>query len=632
MRALVLFVASSWLAGAATSLAADARAVGAAALKRADAGRFEDAVSSLRAALAEAREDSERAILLFHLGYVHDGWATADPTGAEEHLRGAEAAYRRVLHLYPKNRQAAQNLALVLQKAGTEPGRAEADATLRSLAAQDDVRDDGSGARALVAIGDQAMREGRHGDAMAAYWRAAERELDDEVVQDRVIDTYERWRDGAISPEEMLSYCDRLASNGFRPLATRGFAALIRSTHQSDPPIAEAALLRWTEERLGLGTLTGDALAELPATERWKANALEELRSLMNDEGRRSSLSWWMGSAKRAHVAASIVARRAEQAVADGAPPARAAELYERAMEIAPDPENYGSRELAGRDPIRLDAAVAYARLLHAHQNEIDPEQNRVQSLVDQLFNDKMLSYANRDLRAIRRYHVTLGLILAGRGQWMDGGIAQLRMALDREGDLARSESREPRPQPELRLTLARGLEATGSYDAAFHQSVDAAKDAMTLRDDERSVESIERARSLLPQVSASTRRQWEPMLRELDEIRVERRRFDSLPLPEKERELEPMKSRLEGDPVKKLLGARWVAGQAEQMLLSIERDALKSGDRAAADRFAARAKVEAEAAGIRPRTLDPKLVKEVESLRVKPKEKEKEMPPRRGG
>lgn len=615
----------------ATLFGPDARDIGARAMMLEERGRHADAVRLLRTALdeTEPRDRAGRAVLLFHLGYVQDRWSSSDLERTTDHLRASVHAYRSVLELYPENGKAAQNLALVLQRSEDPRHQRESAALLRALAAGDGASgsDRGSAARASLAIGDRHLRNERRSEAMDAYRRAAKLDWDDPLVHERILDSYERWSDGSWTSGEMLKYCDRLADTGFGVQAARGLAALVKSTHRADPKTAEQALLRWVEVRLELGTLTVDALAELPATERWKADALEQLRPLVRGDAKPSGLGWWRETDERAHVAAMVYARRAAEATVLTKEPRRAAELYERALEVAPDPQEYGSRALTGRDPARLEAAVAYARLLHAHRTELDPEQTKTRDLVDRLFNDKMLSYANRDLRSIRRYHVTLGMILADRGEWTEGGIAQLNLALDAERQLADAEQREPQPQSKIRLSLADGYEATGAYEAAYAQAIGAAKDSMASVD-ERAVEtSLGRASELLGKIPESKRAIEELQLRELEKVRVEHRRFDALPLKEKERELDVLEGRLTGSrPEYRHLDPKWRAAQLELLSRKVEIEALEAGDLETANRAAAKAKRGADAAGPRGCAVDRKMIERIERLR------EEGTPKKRGG
>lgn len=337
------------------------------------------------------------------------------------------------------------------------------------------------------------------------------------VAHTRLISIYAGLDDTPLSlHENMHSYCVSLNNRGFSQLARLGWERVIWRTYNRSQSISEKALYSLTQVEAQQDTLTANSLAGLPDAETWDSEALKELRIMVTaDQVAPSTLGWWSSESDRRHLAAHILTNRSDQLIRQGRP-SQARDLYQAAIDIAPRIEAYVEEEpLKGQKPAKLEAALGRARVFLLFP-ELDPQGHRFRETVNVLFDEKAFTIFERNLPLRQRYHRTLGIIYAGRGEWgkvdvVESAIFQLDMALKIEDIISEERNVPPRSLPELHRLLAKGYSHTNEPEKAARHTIDATKGYISMRDLRTANKTLEWGKTtLIPRLSGNKRQIFE--------------------------------------------------------------------------------------------------------------------------
>lgn len=492
------------------SLAADARALEL-------AGHTKEAVVLLEKSLAACDTASDsigcRTVLRFALGEV---LREAGTRGAGNPAALAQAArrYREVLADLPNQPATVSALARVEAALG-HPRVADRilhDA-LGSVTGSE-------GAVLAIQLGD-LRRAGRHMPAARdAYRRALELAPDAESAARALAEmAAEPGGPGArVLPRlaaewrtqfpAVAEYCDR---------------SLIALVHDTDPKLAESALLDWVGLLATRGRLAPGDTLPLPPDQLPEARAA--LDSCLADPWRAlGSGSWWTRSERRANVLAQVALSMGRDLLNRGRPD-QAERCWSAALGFAPRYEAFphGPLEKAPEAFARADLQAELVTLYDRHR-DLDPAGGKAARLIQGLFESKGGAYRANDLPAIQRYHTVLGLLYARRGTWRSTAYAhnavfQLEHALQVAGE--RQKDAGVQPLPDLKAMLANGYEALGESEKASEKRLEAAEAYLDTDDLDPAAAQLEKSGALGSGAGAQQRQVGKALSRILDDRRA---------------------------------------------------------------------------------------------------------------
>lgn len=425
-------------------------------------GRYAEARSRLEQALgACAAGDSGRpcrALLHYTLGFVaQDQLEGSRRPSADEGVLGDAAieAYEAALADAPDHGPTLANLASLFERRGNA-----------------------------------ALEADRPKDALASYERAMKLVPASEGVRRRLVAAWT-----AFPPKSLEPVLARLGEweSSWPGVAREGYVAVMRRTYATDAPIAEKALVRWLDLLAREDALTTADFAALPV--QWVGPAPDALRAYMKTPWGEPA-TWWLQERSRVEALARVALALGKGFLAQGKGPEWPERCWQSALRVA-----------SPMSPRRVDLERELA-MLYFHSPELDGNGQKMQRLLDQIFDEKMASIWQRDLDAVQRYHTTLGLIFAAQERWGTpseprGALFQLRHALDTAAQRS-GPGMPPQPLPELRERLADGLTATGQKEQAFRTYVGAAQAYLDTDDLQSAERSLDRAQSLANAAKAS--------------------------------------------------------------------------------------------------------------------------------
>jgi hypothetical protein len=169
-------------------------------------------------------------------------------------------------------------------------------------------------------------------------------------------------------------------------------------------------------------------------------------------------------------------------------------------LRLVPSHVDYLSPDLRDSPWTRLDLerelAAAYLR-----NGSLDPSGEKCKAVVKDLHAGKLTARVKRDLAAVQRYHVTLGLILADQKVW--ASLLPWRSAiyqLSRAKAIAKRRENEDKapyqPLSEVKANLADGYLATGARSQAARTYLEAAEAYLDTDELDRSRDMLKRSRS----------------------------------------------------------------------------------------------------------------------------------------
>ena len=420
----------------------------------------------------------------FSRGYLYERWAAVgaddDPEIVRARLDRAASSYREALALEPRNEHIRANLAHILAR----QGHLDAVEQLLLTRGSEDVD-------RLLYVGDLHAEKGDHEKALAYYARAEKLAPESEEIHRRVFRLHRR----EPRPKELFEYCRKLWKRKLDLLAVEGLELVVRTAWEDDPELADQALVHWADLGARSQSLRPADLNRLPPA--WTSDAVEELRELLAAENPPERLGgWWGDDALRQHVAARVLQARAASYRARGELD-RAMTFLKAASRLAPSMWRYDQPPLEGRPIVYLEALIDLAAVYHQAD-----EDEKVRSIVLELFEGKEQAYRNADLPAINRFHTVLGLIFAEQGRWTsdwraDNAVFQLENAIKTAEELAARESRAAEPMPRLRAYLAQGYRETDRRAEGAEAYARAALDYLALGDTRRARENLGLAQSL---------------------------------------------------------------------------------------------------------------------------------------
>ncbi len=484
--------------------------------------RWDEAANILNTGLQNCGTQDQaktcRTIMSFSLGYLYQKRYAAEAQDNKNHLARAAHYYRQALSDQPRNTQIMNNLALVLQSSGDWQKAADLFEQLASL-------DDEKRASYLIARGDLYRENDQPAEALKSYERALKHNPSDQTANRKMLSAYHQLPDEKIT--DLFKYSIRLKEIGLSGLAKDGFEQVIHRTYESNIPLSEAALVHWAEVLADNDWVSAEEFRRLPDLEKWQSDAAKGLQGLVNNpQAVGSESNWWNQNYIRRHVTASFLKAIADDLQLRGNVK-KAAGTYEIALHVAPEFYRYDRDDLRGKPVVSMNIALALASMYHKYPELLDPKGRQFRGLVNELFNEKALHYARKDLMAIQRSHTVLGLIYAEKGHWTSdwraaNAIFQLDHALQTAKNRVEIDPKNYQPLPHLQSLLAEGYSMVGRPQKAFPTYIDAAMGYLDLDDLRKADQMIAMARSLPAEPSAAEQRrliQIETPLRSRQEI-----------------------------------------------------------------------------------------------------------------
>ena len=457
---------------------------------------WEQATILLTTALSEDSGEmtiEDRGLLTFSLGYLFYKKAERFFESREEDLEQTMNFYRQSLEYLPKNIQIMKNLILALKKAEKWN---EATQFLHKAAEIDkDNR-----ITYFMEIGDIYREKNEYKNALKYFQKCVDIEPKNLGTHWKLLSTYREL--GKDKIKDLYDYCIKLKYLNLNELAKNGFEMFMDLSCDEEERKAEEALIHWAEIGASQGWIGIESLQVLP--KKWMAPAVKELNVLVGDSSIEIfQLKWWTRNLPRRHVAAYVLRSIGTRYLTGMGPeqanknPVFAARAYEKALEIAPELQEYQYSRL--RPILPMAIAVELASLYHRHRMT-DPDGTKFRKLERELFNDKSYHYAERDLESILRSHTILGLIYAERGVWQSNwepanGIFQLQHAVDTSRKLYESDPKKYHPLPHLKKLLADGYKMANRDRDANKYYIEAAIGYLeldSLRDAEGALVSAE--------------------------------------------------------------------------------------------------------------------------------------------
>jgi tetratricopeptide (TPR) repeat protein len=411
-------------------------------------GRFPEARSMLSGRLdhCAASVDGSRCrqMLYYGLGYIAQLQADAagDPVDL---LRQARAAYVASLSASRGgvHRPTLENLALVYGRLG--PGnvvRSEIDDMLWL--------DPARAAQYRTLLGDHYRLAGKP-DSASLHYMLALQEANAEPLALATLTGLALQGDS--TAVRLLERLLPSVEEHFLEHSADAYRALITTRFAGDSAAAAEALARWVDLRARNGSFSEDRLGELPPE--WHGDMVDALRAFVESPGRvPTPQSGWMSSPGRrssfARAALALGARKLEAGA-----PEEAEQYWRSGWEIA-----------VPASPVALDLTRELAAL-YVQRPRQDPGSAKLEALETALFSWGEDAMGTEDLAARQRFHSTLGMIYADRGQWESGAARSRGAVYHLERALATAAQREGRerfhqPLPALRARLAEGYAATG--------------------------------------------------------------------------------------------------------------------------------------------------------------------------
>jgi hypothetical protein len=467
-----------------------------------------------------------RQLLEYSKGYVlQQGSATSgDPDAA---LRGAAAAYEKVLADSPSHGPTLDNLVTVYQRLGEPEGAIPyLERALQSGAAMP---------RMKLQLGDLLLQGQRVEEARRLFEEALKTSPDDEAACRRLVLSYEL-SPGDSGAAELLRLGESWEAT-VPPAALDAFEAAMRIAWSADPPLAEEALVRWVRLLGRTSGLSEASLARLPAG--WSSPAVDGLREWLKAPEVRPA-DWWRSEPARSALAAVALGLGRDR-LARGEP-AKAEAVW------------LLGRDLSDRsDPAFTDLQTELA-LLYFRNPQLDPGGDKFLDTENRLYNEKLTAMVRHDLASTQRLHTALGLIYAERGIWESAirprsALFQLDLALADAATRDRDEGTF-QPLPWLRERLADGYRALGRRRKAAPFYLEAARAYLDVDDLGKAAKMIAAGRALAEP-------SWESAAEagRLSEILVTRRKLSEA--AEQPATARPSLSRKDLDA---LAGSAWLA------------------------------------------------------------------------
>ncbi|HKJ43204.1 MAG TPA: tetratricopeptide repeat protein [Sunxiuqinia sp.] len=281
--------------------------------------------------------------------------------------------------------------------------------------------------------------------------------------------------------EALIGFSEELRNQHLNDLARSGFIrALNNALAVRDEKNAVESCVKWAETVAGRKTITVSYANELPDPEKWPSVCNVQLQELLKGSiDNLDQLGWWTVNDYRRHILASILLGKESATLLEG-DAKKAVGMLEMALNVSPEFRVYEhDPQLKGYFPIRIDIAIELSRLYNRYP-KLDLNHAKYDHLVQELFNQKGLSYLQNDLEAIQWSHTMLGLIYADRNVWTSGGYAtnaifQLEHAIIFQN---RIQDRNPvkfKPIPGLYQLLAQGYQKNNQPKMEYRVLVDAA-------------------------------------------------------------------------------------------------------------------------------------------------------------
>ena len=434
----------------------------------------------------EAPTQPCRLLLNYSIAYV------AQQQGAKDLAR---TYYQRVLAEAPSNGAAMNNLALVEEATGHD---SDAEALWTRASAADPQH---AGQWALQ-LGDHYLHRARYADALRQYQVAADKLPDAETPRRRVVESYGRMPDSTLDQLAALAF----AWETFFPSTTRiAYELLVRRGFNGSS--SDAVLLHWISLISEHDRVTKATLAIAPGG--WKSDAVNELRSYVENPIPGFRWSWWRQTPARISVTLELASATGKQILRETRDGAQTASCWEAALDWVGTPEMLLEARSSDASTTGLSAFLDLSQnlaSLYYHYPSLDPGGRKLDRLVMRLFEGKALFIAKGDWEATQNYHTALALLYADRGIWNPkpgtfyaaGAIFQLEAALH-DADMRFQDPKQKffQPLPELKEKLAEGYDQTNQPQRAATQYVNATAAYLDIDALDASQKTLTRAQEL---------------------------------------------------------------------------------------------------------------------------------------
>jgi tetratricopeptide (TPR) repeat protein len=369
------------------------------ALQSSQAGDSHNAIEIVHAALQEcpagAAGSACRGLLNYTLGYIvqQQGQRATTADDRLHALNSATASYQAALQDDPGNSTVHYNLALLLTNLGDQAGAvAELQRAVQADPTQWQYR---------VKIGDLQVQQKNWEGAMQAYEQAAQSAPAAEGPAQRVLDLTRRGH--GLNANELQARCKEWEVL-YPTLAPNCYEQFMIMVHAENSAAAETALVSWVDIVARQDKVDEHLLEVLP--QNWNTPTIPPLSAVLRGDLSRATTNWWTEPGQRSEAWARFLLAVGQQSSPRG--PQAMEETWQTALKIV-----RGDRHSASSLELRRALALLYVRY-----PDLDPTQNKLKDLVEQIFVDKMGAIQSNDLEAEQRYHTVLGLIFAGQQKW----------------------------------------------------------------------------------------------------------------------------------------------------------------------------------------------------------------------
>jgi tetratricopeptide (TPR) repeat protein len=401
----------------------------------------------------------------FTRGYYYHTRAAAedDSTQRQVYVDSALYYYQQVLARNPNNTALNQNMALLCQLMD-KPARA-------ILFLKKALRRNES-AEYLMMLGDLYMQAARYDSTIYYYNLAVEKQPSLELAHRRLVNLYAFYTPGEA---RVLAHCRQMIDAGFAELSSRALADLVNRAYLSPDSVAAQQAFVWWMSLYGRNqTDQADVPSVFPI--RWRFPAFQEVDAVWKNSSAVEALRWWRSDRLYGVGQRSIVPRVVISEALDVLGSSllhtdkRSAEgvfVLEKAYDVLTKGDAYTLLSKPSTIPdvffdLSANLGMAYVQYPQLSSSRFD-------RLEGELFGGKGEAIELKNTEAAMKFHTTLGLIYATKGQW--GSVYDPRGAIFQLWNAIRKAPAGKNTTP-LKELLTKGYLQIGMKDSARSMSL----------------------------------------------------------------------------------------------------------------------------------------------------------------
>jgi hypothetical protein len=340
-----------------------------------------------------------RGRINYGLGYVTQLQATSSDAQAEALANDALRSYRAVLADFPAHAEALRNIWVLYSTLGGAKLEPE---QLRKAAAEDPARRSAY----VTLLGDHFASKADVAAARAAFRDAIQAAPADPNPRRRLLQSYDVTK--AQQGDTVLSQLANLEAT-FPDLAADGYLELLDNAN-ADVDQGQA-LIRWVSLQAARGQSPQSFVDDLPPRVLGTKAGVDLSNYIKEPWTPPAPNNWWFRN-DGARVALARVGLRIGEQMLAVEKPARVEKCWSTALAFTRPTES-----------VTLDLQRSLALLYDGHR-DLDPAGDRFGAVEQRMFESKGEAIAKHNLLSEQRYHATLGIIYAQRGQWRSNSYA----------------------------------------------------------------------------------------------------------------------------------------------------------------------------------------------------------------